>query len=248
MDVHGVEYVALPEQGRRFREEFVVRLGDANDEGLLRLDGVARLLQDVATDDWNDTGTTSSDVWVVRRTTIRRTRGTSWPRYLERVSLTTWCGGVGAAWAERRTNVDVGGRTAIEAVALWVPTDSSGHPVRVRDDFFRIYGEGVRRRKVPGRVGAPTSREGSTSQAWPLRRSDIDLVGHVNNAAVWQAVSEVVNVPVDAVSVTHHAAIERDDDVSLARAPGLAWLLVDDEVRVSIVFATIPGTTSEVAS
>ena len=237
MDLRDVDYVALPDEGRRFREEFVVRLGDANDDGLLRLDGVARLLQDVATDDWNDTGTTSSDVWVVRRTTLRRTPATPWPRYLEHVGLTTWCGGVGAAWAERRTNMDVDGRTVLEAVALWVPTDSSGHPVRMRDDFFQIYGEAVRRRKVPGRIGPPSSPEGSNRQAWPLRGSDIDLVGHVNNAAVWQAVSEVVSVPVDAVSVTHHAAIERDDAVTLAHAPGLAWLLVDDEVRVSIVSA-----------
>jgi len=232
------EFVPLTDQGRRFREKFLIRLGDVDAQGLLRLDGVARLLQDVATDDWNDTGVRSSDIWVVRRTTIRMIEGASWPRYLDRVSLTTWCGGAGAAWAERRTNLDLEGEGRLEAAALWVPIDPSGHPVRLRESFFAVYGDAVHARKVSGRIDRPVVPASAERRAWPLRAADIDVVGHVNNAAVWQALSEVVTPPLHSVSLTHHSSIERDDDVTLVSEPGSIWLTVDGTVRVSAQYST----------
>jgi acyl-ACP thioesterase len=232
-----IEFVPPPGQGRRFSGEFSVRLGDADSTGQLRLDGVARFLQDVATDDWDDTGIASSDTWVVRRTAVRVAVGGRWPRYKERLTLTTWCGGWGAAWAERRTDISADGRLLVEAVALWVPIDPTGHPVRIGPLFFEVYGEAVQGRKVSGRVTAPVVAEGAVLRPWPLRRADLDIVGHVNNAAVWQAVTEVVNTPVSRVVVTHHGPVESGHDVTLASAPGALWLLVDGKVEVSAEFS-----------
>lgn len=231
------EFVPLTDQGRRFREDFLIRLGDADVQGLLRLDGAARFLQDVATDDWIDTGVSSSDTWVVRRTTIRLIEGARWPRYLDRVALTTWCGGVGPAWAERRTNFDFEGKLLLEAVALWVPIDPTGHPVRLRESFFEVYGDSVHARKVSGRITRPVVPDSAELRPWSLRTADLDVVGHVNNAAVWQAFSEVAPPPLRSVSLTHHASIERGDDVTLAGAPGSFWLIVDGSVRVSAKYS-----------
>lgn len=130
------EFVPLGARGRRFSEEFTVRLGDADERGNLRLDGLVRYLQDVATDDWTDTGIEADETWVVRRTRLRRPNGARWPQYLDRVRLTTWCGGVGAAWAERRTNVELDGVTLLEAAGLWVPLGPSGGVVRVREKLL----------------------------------------------------------------------------------------------------------------
>ncbi len=232
------EFVPLGDEGRRFSEDYVVRLGDADERGLFRLDGVVGFLQDVATDDWTDTGIETDETWVVRRTRFRLVDGACWPRYLDHVRLTTWCGGVGAAWAERRTNIDLDGGTSIEAAGLWVPIGPSGVPVRLRASFFDVYGEAARTRKVPGRVDTPAVVEGATRQPWPLRETDLDIAGHVNNAAVWQAVSEVVPPPVRFVSVTHHQSLERDDDVVLASAPGALWLVVDGAIKVSATYET----------
>jgi hypothetical protein len=58
----------------------------------------------------------------------------------------------------------------------------------------------------------------------------------VNNAAVWQAVSEVVAPPLSWVSVTHHQSLERDDDVTLASVPGAMWLIADGVVKVSVEY------------
>jgi acyl-ACP thioesterase len=201
------------------------------------LDGVARYLQDVGTDDWIETGASSDIVWIVRRTSMRHVEGARWPRYLDDVTLTTWCGGVGAAWAERRTNFAYDEQLLLEVAALWVPTDASGHPVRVRQDFFDVYGEACRGRKISGRVTTTAIPDDATYRSWPLRAADFDIVGHVNNAAVWLAVSEVLTTPVRYVSVTHHSALEHGDDVSLAESPGRLWLLVNGVVRVSVEYS-----------
>lgn len=232
-----VEFVPLTESGRRYGVEYTVRLGDVGTDGVIRLDGVAGQLQDVATDDWEDTGVDSTDIWVVRRTAIRLAPGGRWPRYKERVVVTTWCGGVGAAWAERRTNFEVDGRLVCEAVALWVPIDPSGHPVRIRPSFYDVYGESVRERKVSGRIAAPVVDESATSRPWPLRRADLDVVGHVNNAALWQAVTEVAPASLSSVVLTHHGSIEGGDDVTLSSTRDRLWLLVNGTVQVAAEFS-----------
>lgn len=228
-----IEFVVPSGRGRQYSGQFRVRLGDADANGVIRLDGVARILQDVATDDWEDTGLESTETWVVRRTTIRVANAGRWPRYKEVLTVTTWCGGVGAAWAERRTNISAHGELLVEAVGLWVPVDASGHPVRIQPSFHDVYGEAVQGRKVSGRVPAPQVADGATVIDWPLRRADLDIVGHVNNAAVWQAVTEVITSPVSWVSVIHHGAVESGHDVRIAWVPGSLWLMVDGEVRVA---------------
>jgi acyl-ACP thioesterase len=232
-----IEFVAPSGRGRAFSGQFRVRLGDADENGVIRLDGVARILQDVATDDWEDTGLESTDTWVVRRTTIRVAEDGHWPRYTEVLTVTTWCGGVGAAWAERRTDLASRGKVLIEVAALWVPVDPTGHPVRIKPAFYDVYGEAMQGRKVSGRVSSPEVSADAARQAWPLRRADLDVVGHVNNAAVWQAVIEVVASPVSWVSVTHHGAIAQGDDVEIAHVPGSLCLVVDGQVRVTAEYA-----------
>lgn len=231
------EFVPLSEVGRRYSGRFPVRLGDADSAGVLRLDGVARMLQDVATDDWDDTDVESTDTWVVRRTAIRTADDGRWPHYKDELTLTTWCGGIGAAWAERRTNVYEGDELLLESAAIWVPINPTGYPVRIRPTFFDVYGEAMQGRKVSGRVAAPVVPDGVSTRSWPLRRADLDIVGHVNNAAVWQAVTEVVSSPIAWVNVIHHGPVESGHEVTLANAAGSLWLLVDGEVKVSADFA-----------
>ena len=153
------------------------RFADVHPSGRLRLDGIARYLQDLSADDTVDADLPRRDAWVVRRTVVEVT---SFPRYLERLTLSTWCSGIGSHYAERRAQVigDRGGR--IEASSLWVSVDpTTGRPSRVSQDFLDCYGD--RRRLVgpsplacptatlrptsispPGRCGSPTSTCGAT--------------------------------------------------------------------------------------
>jgi len=233
------EFVPRPTTGRLYSHERRVRLSDAGPDAGLRLDGVARYLQDAATDDWADSGLSPEGTWVVRRTALQVASGGRWPRLGETVALTTWCGGTGPAWAERRTDLEVGGALMLEAVALWVPLDAAGRPLRLEPEFLAMYGEAAAGRRVSGRsptVPGPTT---ATTRPWPIRRADLDVAGHVNNAAVWAALSEVADEPVVSAALTHHGPLEEDQVVTLATEPGRIWLLAGAEVKVSGEFA--PG-------
>ncbi len=225
------EYAPLGE-GRRFSARRPVRLSDCGPNGFLRPDGLARYLQDIATDDWDDTGIESSDTWLVRRTSFQLAPGASWPRLGDVVTLTTWCSGSGAAWAQRRTDVACDDRVVIETVALWVPVGPAGHPVRVGPAFHDAYGEGSRRR-ISGRVERTEPGPDAARHPWPLRQTDLDVVGHVNNAALWSPLVEVAPEPLQFGSVTYHGSVEDGDEVTLVTEGNRWWLTVDELVRVA---------------
>ncbi len=136
-----IEFVPPPEQGRRFTQKTRVRLGDTGGNGLMRPDAVARILQNVATDDWDELNIDRDLQWLVRRTSFRVVEGAQLPRYGEYISATTWGSGHGAAWGERRTNIYVGDALSIEAASLWVPVSLEGMPQLIRPGFFYSYGE-----------------------------------------------------------------------------------------------------------
>jgi len=231
------EFVPRPDRGRRFTHRRLVRLSDAGPDAVLRLDGVARYLQDVATDDWADSGLDPGDTWVVRRTSVRVPTGGRWPALGEEVALVTWCGGVGPAWAERRTDLEVGGRIVVETVALWVPLDTSGRPQRLGERFHDVYGGTTGGRKISGRLHVPPIPPAVTRRTWSTRQADLDIVGHVNNAAAWAAVTEVVPQGVTEATVSHHGPLASGEEVTLLTAPGQAWLVADGQIRLSASFS-----------
>lgn len=233
-----IEFIAEPKSGRVFVTRSIVRLADAGPDGVLRPDGLARMLQDVATDDWSQVAGDADDTWLVRRTAVRRVGGT-WPVLGALVELRTFCSGTGAAWAERRTDVLVQGQTVLQSAALWVPVDPSGRPRRVSAVFHEVYGEAAAGRKVPGRVpGPPEPSDAARVQPWPIRRSDLDVVGHVNNAVAWEAIVEVAGGVVDEAMVTHFGPLHYEQEVLLVDEPGQLWLMVDGEAAVTATWSS----------
>lgn len=230
------ELVPRPSSGRVFETARRVRLGDADPSGRLRLDAIARLLQDVGNDDFADAGLDPSTPWIARRTTIVVR---SWPRIGERLPFATWCGGIGSHWAERRTSIGDG---AVEVAALWVHVDpTSGRPSRVPGWFLDTYGSAAGdRRSIRARLhhSSPPPADAS-SRPWPLRHTDLDVLGHVNNASTWAAVEDELarqGVVPSGVELEYRAAIEPGDDVSLVAEGDAMWLVVGVDVRASARF------------
>ena len=239
------EFVDLPARGRVFRVSRRVHLGDVDAAGLVRLEAIARFLQDVATDDADDAQLSERrGVWVLRSTDLEIVRT---PEYHETVELATFCSGTGPRWAERRTQV-IGDRGArVEAAALWVFVDrDQGRPLALDDDFHERYGESAGGRRVRGRLVHAAPPDDAAWRPWPLRESDFDVLDHVNNARSLEAVEDAVArrlagaVPTRA-RIEYRGTLERGDDVELASAAAAdaeetevaVWLAVDGEVRVS---------------
>ena len=191
MQAHGfTDLVPLPRRGRVFTRGARAGLADCAPSGRVRLDALARWLQDVAYDDVEDAGVAGAAVWVVRRTRIRVAR---FPRFGERFSLSTFCSGFGRAWAERRTTIAAarGAEAAVEAVALWVHLDpASRRPAPLTPGEVEAYGEAAAGRKVTARLRHQSPDGAGPARRWAFRATDCDVAGHVNNAAYWPPLEE----------------------------------------------------------
>jgi acyl-ACP thioesterase len=221
------DFLPLPQQGRVYRSERVVRLGDSAPSGRLRFDAVARFLQDVAEDDANDAGWPASIGWLLRRCAISVRQ---FPTRTERVELQTFCSATAARWAERTTTVRGDGGGLLQARAIWVAVDAAtGRPTRLGELFEQVYGLSSEGRKASVRLSLPPPPDGAGAPArpWPIRASDLDIWDHVNNAAHWEAVEDEIArldwLPVSA-ELEYHEAIVATDRPSVARLQTRAGL------------------------
>jgi acyl-ACP thioesterase len=218
--------------GRRFSADRPIRLSDADAAGRLRHDAIARYLQDVAADDVLDAGWSPDEhIWVVRRTVLDVVR----PFLTDTaVELTTWCDAVAGSAAARRTSVvgDHDGR--VEAEMIWIHLGPDLQPKRLGERFLSIYGASAEGRRASTRLELPAPAAETASEPWALRSTDIDQLGHVNNAAYWIAVEEHF-----ALAAPHRAVLEYrqpldlGDAVELRRNDDALWFVVDGIVRAA---------------
>lgn len=219
-----------------------MRLGDSSPGGRLRLDAVARYLQDVSDDDTRDAGLRSAS-WVVRRTVIRVS---SFPVYLEPLAMRTWCSGIGARWAERRTVIVGEHGGAVDAATLWVHIDPvTMKPARLPDQFVALFGGSALGRHVSARLTLdppPVDALGAVSVSWTPRFADFDVLGHVNNAISWALLEEMLSgrrdlrAPMQAV-VEHGGSVDRGAEVTpivVHRADAFDSWLVDGAGRALV--------------
>lgn len=224
----GAGLAGPPRPGERaFVEDRQVRLADVGDTGQLRLDALARYLQDVADADAADAGIlTDAGRWVLRQGHLRVSR---WPAFREPMHATTWCSGTGPCWAQRRTTLVDGHRGMVaDTATTWVYVDPvRARPRRIPAGMDAVYGGRAVTHRVGARLRLPSEAPPQAPQrVWPLRRADLDLMGHVNNAAALAAVVEVLGEHglegAMVIDVEHRAALERTPAPTLAHAAGSA--------------------------
>jgi acyl-ACP thioesterase len=248
VDVAREEFVACPDGGREFTRPRPVRLGDVAATGRLRLDALARFLQDVAADDGDEFGLHGAGAWVLRRAALRFG---ALPRFRDVADLTTFCSGAGPRWAERRTTVRVADRVAAESAAVWVFVDRDGRPTNLEPWFHELYGASAGGRRVSGRLRLPAPTPRSVGEPWPLRTVDVDVLGHVNNAVAWAAVEDalaresVLDDRLRGATLEYRAPIDPGDVPELVTEAGAdhlaCWLRCSGEVRVAARVELFPA-------
>lgn len=233
------DFVARPTSGRVVTVTRHVGLGDVRRDATLRLDALARALQDAADEDAATSGIDDMGYWLLRRLAIDVQHT---PRLRAPLTLSTWCSGVGARWAERRTDVSVGDVLAVRAVGIWVHVDrGTGAPAPLPDAFERVWSGSAQGRRVSARRRHPAPPPEVRRAGWLLRATDIDVIGHVNNAAYWAPIEEELArreaARVRSAEIEFRAGLDLDDEVEVLTAEHEAgfgsWLCVGGDVRAS---------------
>ncbi|SUE29456.1 oleoyl-acp thioesterase [Nocardia farcinica] len=228
-----------------FSTHWPVRLADTDREQRLRLDAVARYLQDIGfehldavADGANHRG------WVVRRTVIDVLEPVRWG---EHVTLSRWCSALPNRWCNMRVRIEGSGGGSIETEAFLIHfAPDSAVPSRMSDRFMapmlatttehRLRWQAALTDPMP----APDA-PGVEERPFPLRVADIDLLDHVNNAVYLSALEELLDRHADLIAGPHRVIVEYAKPLRAGeqvRLLGLrtggtldAWLAVGEQPR-----------------
>jgi acyl-ACP thioesterase len=231
--------------GRLFVHRVLAGLADVAPSGRVRLDAIARWLQDAALADVVDAGLHGTGgAWVVRRSRLVVER---FPRFGARLRVATFCSGTGPMVAERRTVISEGDAVLVQAVALWVFVDpAAGRPRPLPEAFAAVYGASAAGRTVRGRLRHPAEPPvGTPARPWRFRAADLDLAGHVNNAVYWQVLEEDL-VPADPpdgmeVEIEHRAAADAGE-AAIHGLDGMRWISDPDGQVVATLAVGTPDS------
>ncbi|HUF01057.1 MAG TPA: acyl-ACP thioesterase domain-containing protein [Gaiellaceae bacterium] len=230
--------VSPPPTGRTFRVSYKSRLSDTDAGGRLRLDAVARYLQDAAIDDVEETGWGAPDhLWVLRSVRIDVVTP-----FLEdaSVEILTWGSSFSSLAAGRRWSLagDAGG--SIEVDSTWIHLDRAARPARIGVGF-EAYVEATQGRAASTKLTLEPPPFDLPRSRWPLRATDVDRMGHVNNATYWAAMEHhVPGAGIDLrrplrARLDYRHPIDLGDDVELVQEARdghyLAAFVVGDTVR-----------------
>ena len=236
----------MPESGPLFVFDRPVRTGDVDEEKRLRLDGVARYLQDIASDQVGGMAEgVINPVWIVRRTVIDVVRPIVWPT---RVHLERWCSAMSTRWATMRVDIDgeEGGR--VETEAFWININpENGMPTRIGDRLEQELMGRTTEHRLRWRPLLTESAPDLDGVPFPLRSTDIDPMRHLNNTVYLHAVEGLLSERPCLQAAPHRMIIEylrpiargaavairsRDDEDGLA-----VWFMVDgvDHARARVL-------------
>ena len=182
--------VVQPPSGRTFRVGYRIRLSDTDASGRLRLDAVARFLQDAAIDDVEETGWGAPDhLWVLRSVRIDVIAPFLADTFVE---ILTWGSSFSSLAAGRRWSLRGDAAGAIEVDSTWIHLDGEARPARIGDGF-ESYAEAAQGRVASTKLTLAAPALDLPRRRWPLRATDVDRMGHVNNAAYWAAVEHALS-------------------------------------------------------
>lgn len=202
---------------RKFTSSRRVRVSDCDEQGIARIDAIARYLQDIGFDDTNDIGVGDGGLWVARKVEIVFPQTANWPQRNDLVRLETFCGGVGSVCAQRMVNI-FSAQEEIKASTIWVHIDENGRPKKVPSWLGKAYPE-AKKIKPPRLSKGSLDPKDRDKIEFFIRQSDFDVNGHVNNAVSFIALYEVgqkfeAKRPMK-VEVEYKAPISSTDNIEL---------------------------------
>ncbi len=98
--------------------------------------------------------------------------------------------------------------------SVWIHLGPDQRPARI--EAFGIYAAATGGRSVSTKLELPDPQAGLERSPWPLRATDVDVHGHVNNAVYWQAVEDRLAGSDPDLRLPHRAFLDYREPVDLA--------------------------------
>ncbi|MBX9641181.1 MAG: acyl-[acyl-carrier-protein] thioesterase [Mycobacteriaceae bacterium] len=183
--------VPVPDEGYVYQTHWQMATSDINEHRRLRLDGVARYIQEVGAQHLADAELAEVHPhWLVLRTVIDVLEPIEIP---SEITFRRWCAGLSSRWCDMRVQLegDQGGR--IETQGFWICMNKDTlTPSRLTDYCVERFGSTTDNHRLKWRPWVTEHVQAGTDTAFPLRRTDIDLFEHVNNTIYWHGVHEIL--------------------------------------------------------
>jgi acyl-ACP thioesterase len=232
----------LPETGYVYRTSWRVATGDIGGDLHLRMDSVARYIQEVGAEHLVDAGAAEDHPhWLVQRTVIDVIEPIEFPN---EISFSRWCSALSNRWCTMRVDLvgSDGGR--IETEGFWIAINHRTlTPQRVSDELVERFASTTDERRLKWRPWLANPDSFDETVTFPLRRTDIDVFEHVTNTAYWHAIHEVMAQVPEVCQAPYRAVVEYRKPIPYGADLRLAWrrrgeevhiaFTVDDEVRAA---------------
>jgi acyl-ACP thioesterase len=213
---------ALPDSGYVYRTAWRVATGDIGADLNLRLDGVARYIQEVGAENLVDAGEAEAHPhWLVQRTVIDVIEPIGFPN---EVSFRRWCSALSLRWCTMRVDLvgSDGGR--IETEGFWIAMNAKTlTPQRATDSLIEKFSTTTDEHRLKWRPWLTNPAEPEQAMPFALRRTDIDLFEHVTNTAYWHAVHEVMAVEPDVCTPPYRTVIEYRKPIKYGEEVTVRW-------------------------
>jgi acyl-ACP thioesterase len=140
-------------------------------------------------------------------------------------------------------------RVCVDAVGLWVHIDpSTGAPIPLPPGFDERWGPTANGRRVRASLRHGPPPADGRAEKWPLRAADVDVLGHINNAAYWIPVEEELarrgRPRVTRAEIEFRGGLDGDERVEILTVDthdGFgSWCRVDGDIRASALVACAP--------
>jgi acyl-ACP thioesterase len=233
----------LPDHGYVYPTGWRMMTSDIDRHQQLRLDGVARYIQEVGAEQLIDAG--FGDIhphWIVQRTVIDVLTPMTWP---SAITFHRWCSAISSRWCTMRVRLDSPGGGRIETEGFWINMNKETLTPSLMDDrFFNKLATTTDDHRLKWRAWLPGPVPSDT-QVLPfaLRDTDIDIFNHVTNTAYWHGIHEITARHPDIASAPYRAVVEYRKPIALGdnliirhRVDGnqvRCWFCVDDDVHAA---------------
>ncbi len=226
--------VGLPDSGYVYQTGWRLASADIDERRRLRLDGVARYIQDVGAEHLADAELAEAHPhWIVLRTVIDVLEPIELPND---ITFRRWCAALSTRWCSMRVQLEGSAGGRIETEGFWICINKDTlTPARLTDDCIARFGGTTDNHRLKWRPWLSEPITNGNATPFPLRRTDIDPFEHVNNTVYWHGVHEILGQVPTFGGVPYRAVLEYRSPIKLGESVTINSDQHGDTVRMQFV-------------